>query len=110
MEASRMQTRTIIDKIEIEPQTGNVFVKIQKQIVDGDQILASQPHRTVIGPGVTAAGQMALVNDHLASMGHPAVKAEDVAVLDAALANLAGHRAAKAADNKRSPQPAPSRL
>jgi len=93
-----MQTRTILDRIEIEPQTGNVFVKIQKQIVDGDQILASQPHRTVIEPGVTPAAQMALVNAHLASMGYPAVNATDVAVLDAALVHLAGHRADKAAD------------
>jgi len=91
-----MQTRTIIDRIEIEPQTGNVGVRMLKQIID-DQglVLSSQYHRTVIDAGTDPAAQMAAVNVHLGTMGYPAVKVEDRAVLDAAIAPLGSLRATK---------------
>jgi hypothetical protein len=91
-----MQTRTIIDKIEIEPQTGNVGVRMKKQIVEGDMVLAEQYHRTTIDSGADPAAQVALVNAHLATMGYPPIRNEDVAVLHSALAPLAALRAAKA--------------
>lgn len=102
-----MQTRTIIDKIEIEPQTGNVGVRIRKQVIDetktdpstGDKlVLASEYHRTMIGAGADQATQMAAVNAHLATMGFPAVKAEDHAALNAVIAPLASLRSTKAAE------------
>jgi len=92
-----MQTRTIIDRIEIEPQTGNVGVRIRKQIVADDGIiLSSDYHRMMIDAGSDPAAQIAAVNAHLAAMGFAPVEPEDVSLLSSALAPLAGHRAAKA--------------
>jgi hypothetical protein len=92
-----MQTRTIIDRIEIEPQTGNVGVRMRKQVITDDgTLIANDYHRTVIDAGADPAAQMAAVNAHLATMGFPAAKSEDVAVLNAAVTPLASHRAAKA--------------
>jgi hypothetical protein len=90
-----METRTIIDKIEIDPQTGNVGVRMKKQIVEGELVLAEHYHRTTIDTAADPAAQMALVNAHLATMGYPAIRNEDVAVLHSAMAPLASLRAAK---------------
>ena len=75
-----MQTRTILDRIEIEPQTGNVTIRMLKQIADaGGKVLASEYHRTSIGPQTDPSSHMDAVNAHLATMGYPALSDEDVA-------------------------------
>ena len=44
-----MQARTIIDRIKIEPQTGNVGVRMRKQLVaDNDKMMSSEYHWTMI--------------------------------------------------------------
>jgi hypothetical protein len=91
-----METRTIIDRIEIDPQTGTVGVRMKKQIVEGETVLAEQYHRTTIDTGADPAARMAAVDAHLATMGYPAIRSEDVAVLHSAMAPLASFRAAKA--------------
>jgi hypothetical protein len=94
-----MQARTIIDKIEIDPQTGNVGVRMRKQVVaDNGAVIASEYHRTMIDAAGDPATQISLVNAHLATLGYPSVKAEDVAVLNGALAapSIADLRTAKA--------------
>lgn len=95
-----MQKRTIIDRIEIEPQTGNVGVRMLKQIVDddGSTILASDYHRAMIDASGDPVSAMTAVNAHLAMMGFPSVKAEDHAALNAAIAPLSSLRSAKAAE------------
>ena len=92
-----MHTRTIVDRIEIEPQTGNVGVRLCKQVLsDNGAIISNDYHRTMIDPGTTPAAQITTVNAHLAQMGFPAVNAADVAILDAAIAPLTSFRATKA--------------
>ena len=84
-----MQTRTIVDRIEIEPQTGNVAVRMLKQIVDDSgRVLASEYHRTSIAPHADPAGQMAAVNAHLDTMGYPPVPDESVEQVTAIAAGL----------------------
>lgn len=68
-----MIKRTVIDRIEIL-QDGTVQLRLAKQVVDGEKILMSEPHRTVIEPGINADDQMAAVNAHLTAMGWPACK------------------------------------
>lgn len=95
-----MQKRTIIDRIEIELQTGNVGVRMLKQIIedDGVTVLSSDYHRTMIDASGDPAATMSAVNAHLAMMGYPSVKAEDHAVLNSAIGPLASVRAAKSAE------------
>lgn len=93
-----MQTRTIIDRIEIEPQTGTTFVRMLKQIVDGDRVLSSEYHRTTFPPDGDVAAQAAVVNAHLATMGFPSVSLEDEAILRKTISLLTTHRAPKAQD------------
>src|SRR5215510_11601058 len=94
-----MQTRTIIDRIEIEPQTGKVGVRIRKQIVaDNGAVLSSDYHRTTIDAGGDPDKQMDAVNVHLATMGYPAVTTEDLSVLTSAMVPISSLRAAKAKD------------
>ena len=74
-----MQTRTILDRIEIEPQTGTIAVRMLKQIADeSGKVLGSEYHRTSIGPDTDPVVQMAAVNAHLATMGYPALSEEDM--------------------------------
>ena len=84
---------TILDRIEVETQTGNIFVRLKKEGGARDGW-----HRTVIAPNVAAADQMAAVNMHIGSMGYPAVTPADMAKIVAVMALIAQVRAAKAAE------------
>jgi hypothetical protein len=92
-----MPTRTIIDKIEIELQTGIIGVRMQKQTLDDlGQLLKFEYHRTAIAPGGDATAQMAAVSLHLSAMGFPAPESKDADVLGTSLASLASFRTQKA--------------
>ncbi len=93
-----MEKRTIIDRIEIDPQTGIVGVRMLKQIIDDDgkTVLASEYHRTTITASADPAAQIAAVNTDLSRKGFATAKVEDVAVLNSALAPLASLRSTKA--------------
>lgn len=71
-------TRVVaIDRIEVL-RDGSLQIRMAKQIVDGDQVVTSEYHRTAFDVGADVEGQMAAVNDHLAQMGWPAVAADSV--------------------------------
>jgi hypothetical protein len=63
-----MQTRTILDQIEIRGN-GTVQIRLLKQIVNGGAVLHSEPHRTSLEPHGDAAVQFAAVDAHLKSLG-----------------------------------------
>jgi len=91
-----METRTIIDRIEIEPQTGNVGVRMRKQVVDDQgHVLASEYHRTMIHAATDPIKQMDVVNEHLTALGFPAVRQVDHKVLNDVMPALETLRAQK---------------
>lgn len=65
--------RTVIDQIEVRPQEGVVQLRLAKQIVDGDKVIAQEWHRTSFPPDADVDAQMAAVNAHLAQMGEEPV-------------------------------------
>lgn len=72
---------------------------MRKQILaDNGAVMSSDYHRTVIDADVDPVVQMAAVNAHLQTMGYPAVKSEDHAVLNSAVSAFAPQRAVKAAE------------
>ena len=78
--------QVVIDQIEIT-KSGVIQIRMEKQIVDADQVVTSEYHRTAIGVGNDVNAQMDAVNKHLAQMGWPAVPADDIArVADHAIA------------------------
>ena len=68
-------TRTILDQIEI-CAGGTIQVRLLKQIVSGDAVLQSQPHRTALEPGADCAAQLIALNAHLSELGFAALAAE----------------------------------
>jgi hypothetical protein len=63
-----MQTRTILDQIEIRGN-GTVQLRLLKQIVNGGAVLHSEPHRTSLEPHGDSAAQFAAVDAHLKTLG-----------------------------------------
>lgn len=85
-----MHTRTILDRIEIELQTGNITLRLLKQVANDDgTVLASDYHRTSIASDADPGVHLAAVNAHLMKMGYPALSEEDANRIDAARAGLA---------------------
>ncbi len=63
-----LEQKTLIDQIEIL-RDGTLRVRMNKTVVDGETVIASGYHRTVLTPGVDADVQLAAVNGHLAALG-----------------------------------------
>ncbi len=93
-----MEAKTIIDEIAFEPPSGVTRIRMRKQVVDGDKVLASEYHRTSIDADGDGPAQIAAVNAHLAQLGFPAVTTEDAAMVSAIMSPLATHRAVKAVE------------
>jgi|SRR5262245_4615549 len=92
-----MQAKTLIDRIEINAQSGDIGLRLFKRVLaDGGIVLADTYHRAMIAPADDPAAVVAIVNTHLQAMGFPAIEAADIAVLDATVAALASFRTAKA--------------
>lgn len=73
-----MEKRVVYSQIEIL-ENGVLQVRLDKQIVDNGQVIWSQPHRTIVEPGINAEAQMAEVTRHLTEqMGYPAVPVDVV--------------------------------
>jgi hypothetical protein len=70
-----MLTYTVLDRIEIEGAT--VFFRLGKQVRNGDKLISSEWHRSVIAFDVDPDEQIAVVNVHLAAMGYPAIAVSD---------------------------------
>lgn len=75
-----LEKRTVLDRIEVV-STGHVFVKLLKQVVDGSEILQSEPHRSGFDPLMAVSYQVALINEHLAQMGWPPIDKADIAAV-----------------------------
>jgi hypothetical protein len=90
-----MKTGTILDKIEIEPASGRTFVRLQKLVTNGDQIITREPHRFAIEPQEHAAhiagidDLFRIVNAHLGSMGYPEMGVDDMAKIKNVAASAA---------------------
>ena len=70
--------RVIVERIECV-DFSVLQIRMQKQIVEGDVVLAREFHRTVIEPGTSVFEQFEAVNAHLRQMGWPDVEGESVA-------------------------------
>lgn len=92
-----IEKRTVLSRIDIDPQSGIVMARFVKQIVEDGKVLHEEYHRTSIEPGADTDKQMALVNAHLQTMNSAPV--QDYALLKAhcALAHtpqvIAAHKA-----------------
>lgn len=64
---------------------GVISIRIAKQVVDGGEILAEQPHRIIIAPGQDVDGVITDVDENLTQMGYgPVVNWTGVRALAAA--------------------------
>lgn len=72
-----MEKKTLVDRIEIESD-GTVYVRFQKAIVEGDDTIAFNYHRTAFPPGIDIDAQMVEVNNHLVGMNESPVSAADI--------------------------------
>lgn len=77
-----LEAKSSIKQIEIT-QNKTIQVLISKQVVNGEIIISSENHRTAILPLGDVEAQMALVNNHLGSMGYPPLSKEDIASIRA---------------------------
>lgn len=62
---------------------GSIGIQLLKQVIDNGEVLFSEPHRTVVDCFGDVTEQVAAVNEHLASMGYPAVPDEGVQRIEA---------------------------
>jgi hypothetical protein len=75
--------QTIIDQIEIT-RYGSIQIRFAKVVVEDDQVLVSEYHRTSIEPGGDIQAQMDAVNAHLTgSLKAAPVIAKDIAYINA---------------------------
>jgi hypothetical protein len=65
----------VLSQLEVQPD-GTIQVRLDKQVVEDDNVLSREYHRTVLPPGTKVDQQMGLVNAHLAQMGWPPVETE----------------------------------
>lgn len=70
-----MEKKTILDQIEI--RDGSVGVRMKKQIVDGDSVLAEQFHRVTFDGSTSFDHVRYQVEAHLAEMGAAALSDAD---------------------------------
>lgn len=63
-----IEQKTVIDQIEIR-RDGTIQIRLALLLVDGEQELARQWHRTAVEPGASVDAQLAVVNTHLQAMG-----------------------------------------
>jgi len=74
--------QTVVDQIEIT-RTGDIQVRFGKLLVEGDNEISCQWHRTMIPPGGDVDAQLAVVNAHLIQMGEQPVDAAGIAKIKA---------------------------
>jgi hypothetical protein len=73
---SNIQCRTIVDQVEIG-RDGAVLVRLAKQIVDGDKLLASAWHRMSVNPGDDLDLQISYVCANLTHLGAGVPKTDE---------------------------------
>ena len=67
---------TVLDQVECKP-SGQVFVRLLKQLTEGDVIINSEPHRFAIESGVDTVRLKIEVDHHLNKLGFPEIIRED---------------------------------
>lgn len=72
-----IERKAILDQPEIS-RYGALGVRIALLLVDGQEEIDSKWHRTSIPADVDPQAQMHAVNQHLLSMGYPAVSQGDI--------------------------------
>lgn len=70
---------TSIDRIEIVG--GTVQVRITKQVLSGDSVIAAEFHRLSLAPGTDMAAQLVIVNADLTALGAAAISDSDWATV-----------------------------
>ena len=73
-----MELNTKLSKIEIDVESGMVSLKFMKEVVNGNTIIFSEPHRVTMENSQNLDAIMVGVNNHLIDMGFPAAKANDI--------------------------------
>jgi hypothetical protein len=72
-----LEKQAVVDQIEIT-RNGTVQVRMGLLIVEGQEEIAKQWHRTAVEPGGDVEAQFELVNVHLEQMGYPALSEDDI--------------------------------
>lgn len=70
---------TGIDRIEIVG--GTVQVRLAKQVLNGDSVIAAEFHRLSLAPGIDMAAQLTTVNADLTALGATTVSDSDWATV-----------------------------
>lgn len=72
-----IERKTALEQPEIN-RSGMLGIKIAKLLVENGKELDCQWHRTSLPLGGDPVAQMAAVNEHLISMGYPALPQADI--------------------------------
>lgn len=70
-----MLKKTVIEQIEIKPETGHVLLRLHKRLMDGDAVVSSGNHRVALEPDTDIDACADAVNNHLLQMGEAPVSA-----------------------------------
>lgn len=83
-----IERATVLEKIEIIGD--DVMVRWGKRLIEGNTVIASEPHRSSFPKGVDVERQIANVNAHLGAMtpSYPPVSSEDAERIKAIYAAL----------------------
>jgi len=68
--------KTVVDAIEMR-RDGSTAIRFGLLLIEDGVEIDSKWHRTVVEPDVAVDAQIAAVETHLQSMGHPAIEADD---------------------------------
>lgn len=72
-----IERKTIVNQIEVGVD-GGVGVRLELRLVEGDTVLSSKWHRTIIPQDISPAEQLSYVNDHLTQMGEATITTGDI--------------------------------
>lgn len=93
-----IEKRTTLNRIEIEPGSGTIFVRFAKEIVEDGVVISSEWHRAGFPAFLRNDYVMAEVDKSLALMGFPATKAADFTLMERGADLIKDERAAKKAE------------
>lgn len=79
-----IERRTIIERVELNAD-GPTAIRLSKQLWDTEsgEVLNSEYHRSIVAADQTTAEQLASVNDHLVSLGFPALESAEIVKIEA---------------------------
>ena len=71
-----IEKRTVLSQVECKPN-GTVLVRLEKQVVEGDKVIANEYHRFRIDKDVAPERVRIEVDHHLNGMGYPSMEGTD---------------------------------